>query len=72
MAEKLNWSANLDRLDEILKNLESGSLPLDEALDVFEKGIRLLKESQAFLEAAEQRVTLLTQEGEEVPFEKLS
>ncbi len=64
----MNFSENLERLDVILKQLEEGKLPLNEALKVFESGVALVRESQDFLDKAEQKVMLLTQEGEEVPF----
>jgi exodeoxyribonuclease VII small subunit len=43
-------------------------LPLDEALLIFEHGVALVRGSRKFLNEAEQRVTLLTQDGEEIPF----
>jgi exodeoxyribonuclease VII small subunit len=64
----MNFSEKLENLDEILRQLEEGNLPLDEALAVFERGIALVREARDFLEKAEQKVTLLTQEGEEIPF----
>ena len=66
----MNFSEKLENLDEILRLLEEGKLPLDEALQVFERGVMLVREARAFLEEAEQKVTLLTQDGEEVPFER--
>jgi exodeoxyribonuclease VII small subunit len=66
----MNFGENLKHLDAILKQLEEGRLPLDEALEVFEKGIALVRESRDFLAQAEQKVTLLTQNGEETPFEE--
>lgn len=64
----MSFGDNLERLDEILRRLESEPMPLDEALEVFERGVFLVRESQGILERAEQRVTLLTRAGEE-PFE---
>ena len=64
----MSFGDNLERLDEILRRLESEPMPLDEALEVFERGVSLVRESQGILERAEQRVTLLTRAGEE-PFE---
>lgn len=64
----MNFSDNLERLDVVLRRLEGDPLSLDEALLAFEEGVGLVKESRAFLDKAEQRVTLLTQDGE-VPFE---
>ena len=61
------FGENLERLDEVLRRLESDPMPLDEALDAFEQGVSLVRESRRILEEAEQRVTLLTREGE-IPF----
>ena len=65
----MNFTKNLDRLDEILNRLEEENTPLDEALAVFEQGVTLVRELQEFLENAEQKVTLLTRENKKIPFE---
>ena len=59
-----SFSENLERLDGLLKRLEAEEMPLDEALEVFEEGVALVRENQDLLDRAEQRVTLLTEEGE--------
>ena len=64
----MKFDKNLEQLDEILRQLEEGTLPLDEALSAFERGVALVRESQKFLDEAQQKVTLLTQDDEEVPF----
>ncbi|MDR1731011.1 MAG: exodeoxyribonuclease VII small subunit [Synergistaceae bacterium] len=66
----MNFGENLEHLDEILKRLEEGKLSLDESLEVFEKGILLIRESRDFLALAEQKATILTRDGEEIPFDR--
>jgi exodeoxyribonuclease VII small subunit len=66
--KKVGFDKNLKELDEILARLEEGKLPLNEALSAFELGVALVKESRAFLDKAEQKVTLLTKDGEVVPY----
>jgi exodeoxyribonuclease VII small subunit len=51
-----NFEASLLRLQEIVELLEQGTLPLDESLQLFEEGVKLTRESQAQLDAAERRV----------------
>ncbi|MDR1376594.1 MAG: exodeoxyribonuclease VII small subunit [Synergistaceae bacterium] len=68
MVVTMKFDENLERLDEILNQLEEGKLPLDDALSIFEQGVTLVRESRKFLEEAEQKVTLLTQDNGEVPF----
>ena len=47
------------RLGAIVEQLESGDLPLEESLKLFEEGVSLSKRSQAILDEAEQRVEKL-------------
>ena len=49
----------LGKLEAVVAQLEGGDLPLDEALRVFEEGVRLARVCAARLEDAEQRVRLL-------------
>ena len=46
----------VNRLGEIVEGLESGDLPLEESLKLFEEGVTLARSSQATLDAAEKRV----------------
>ena len=58
----------LRQLDETLNSLEGGDLPLDSALELFERGVGLVRDGRKFLNEAEQKITLLTQDGEETTF----
>ena len=49
----------VQRLGEIVEKLEGGDLPLEESLAMFEQGIRLSREAQSRLDAAEKRVEQL-------------
>src|SRR5215472_8488663 len=60
----------LQELEGLVTQLESGDLPLDEALRTFERGVRLTRECQAALTAAQQKVQLLLQRGESVVLEE--
>ena len=44
------------RLGEIVERMESGELPLEESLTLFEQGVLLARQAQARLDAAERRV----------------
>lgn len=54
------------RLEDILKHLASGELPLEEALKLYEEADRLISECQKKLADAEKRVEILikNREGE--------
>ena len=71
MAEKktgekkdMTFETALSRLEEIVKNMESGSIPLDAALSLFEEGVNLVKFCNKALDTAEKKVKIL-QKGED-------
>ncbi len=65
--EDMSFEAALARLESIVRMLESGNAPLDESLSVFEEGISLVKMCNEKLEAAEQKIKILTKgEGVEL------
>jgi exodeoxyribonuclease VII small subunit len=49
----------LSQLEEIVQELEEGDIPLEKALKQFEKGVKLSRDCQTALQAAEQRVKIL-------------
>ncbi len=53
----------LERLGEIVEQLEGDGLELDESLALFEEGVRLLRGAEAVLDGAEERIRLLVEEG---------
>ena len=54
--------SKLIELEEILEDLESGKLELDDALKKFEKGIKLSRECQQTLEEAEMKIQVLMED----------
>jgi exodeoxyribonuclease VII small subunit len=65
------FEAALAQLESLVIQLEAGDLPLDEALRTFEQGVRLTRECQSALAAAQQKVQLLLQRGEQVAIEDI-
>ncbi len=61
MAEK-KFEGAMSELEEIVRSLESGDLPLEEALRAFEKGMGLVRFCSGKLEEAEKKVTMLMQD----------
>lgn len=50
----------LNELEEIVRVLESGKLSLDESLELFERGVRLVRICSSKIESAERRIESLT------------
>jgi exodeoxyribonuclease VII small subunit len=50
----------LQQLEQIVHALEEGQIGLDEALQGYEKGVKLLRRCYGLLEGAERRIEMLT------------
>jgi len=61
MAEK-KFEAALSRLEEIVSELESGELGLEQSLKLFEEGVKLARICNARLEEAERKVEVLVKD----------
>ena len=61
--ENMTFEAAMARLEEIVRMLESGNAPLDVSLTLFEEGVALVKLCNSKLDAAEQKVKILTDAG---------
>ena len=60
------FEAGLQQLELIVKELESGDLPLERALELFEKGMKLSETCRKQLEEAETRIEMLVRKGDKV------
>ena len=60
-----SFETALQELEQIVSRLESGALPLEEALNEFERGVQLARQGQVKLQQAEQRVQILLSESED-------
>jgi len=68
MAEaELTFEQAFGQLEEVVQQLESGELSLEQSLALFEKGVRLAKLCEGKLDQAEQKVSQLTGVGGEGP-----
>jgi len=61
MPKQMRFEEALARLEEAVRRLEAGNLPLDEAVAVFEEGTRLARVCNERLDAAELKVSQLVQ-----------
>jgi exodeoxyribonuclease VII small subunit len=62
----VSFEAGLEQLESIVKEMESGELPLERALELYETGMKLSESCRKQLEAAETRVELLTRRAGEM------
>ena len=58
------FEASLAELETIVEQLESGDLPLEESLKLFETGVKLSRECRDRLSQAERRIEVLMKDGD--------
>ena len=62
-AEAPKFEAALQRLEQIVQQLEKGDLPLEQSLVLYEEGIKLSRLCHAKLEEAEGRIETLMKDA---------
>ena len=67
--QSLSFEQSLDRLDEIVKHLEKGDLPLSESLSLYEEGTGLINACSKMLDDADQKVVKLKKGPDRTPIE---
>jgi exodeoxyribonuclease VII small subunit len=66
-----SFEADLQELEKVVKEMEAGDLPLERALELFERGIALSDTCRKQLDAAETRVEVLLKKSGKVQAEPL-
>ncbi len=61
MAKAKTFEESITELEEIVKTLENGDTPLDNAIALFEKGMKLSAKCHEQLEKATQKIKILTE-----------
>jgi len=60
-----DFETSLQALEDIVSKMEQGQLSLEQSLTAFEQGVQLTRTCQTTLKEAEQRVSKLTQKGDD-------
>jgi exodeoxyribonuclease VII small subunit len=60
--KELSFEEALNRLEEVVRQLEQGDLTLEEALNCFQDGVSLARACSQKLQAAENQVEVLMQQ----------
>lgn len=73
--ENLSFEQAMTELEQVVVQLESGDIPLEQALKQFERGIALARATRQKLDQAEQQVKIITSsdpQAEPTPFDEHS
>lgn len=65
-----DFEGSLKELEQIVRELESGDINLDESLKRFEKGIELYKKCRLTLESAEKKIKILSDSLKEIDYQE--
>lgn len=65
-----DFEGSLKELEQIVRELESGDINLDESLKRFEKGIELYKKCRLTLEGAEKKIKILSDSLKEIDYQE--
>jgi len=58
--DQLDFEQALAMLNDLVGKLEAGELPLEESVAAFESGVKLSRRCESLLDAAEQRLQVLS------------
>lgn len=64
--ENLSFEESLEKLEEIVNKLESGDVPLDDAIDEFNNAMQLVKICENKLSAAEESIAKIVQDNGQI------
>ena len=65
-AKELSFEESLNNLEEIVKKLETGEVPLEDAINEFNKAMKLAKSCDDKLKSAEEAITKLVSDTGEI------
>lgn len=64
--ENLSFEESLEKLEEIVNKLESGDVPLDDAIDEFNNAMQLVKICENKLSAAEESIAKIVKDNGQI------
>ena len=63
MAKNKTFEESIEELETIVKTLENGECSLEDAVKLFEKGVKISNDCHKVLDSAEQKIKILTESG---------
>ena len=68
---KNDFETNLEKLDKIITELESGELSLDDAIKQYETAMKLIKDSSKILNEAEGKLLKVIEKNGDIDIEEI-
>lgn len=70
MAKKVTFEQSMQKLEQIVRELESGDITLEQSMKLFEEGTKLSASLTEQLDEAEKKVTVLMKNSDDKFIEK--
>ena len=70
MERKMTFEQSIARLEQIVKAMDRGEVPLDESLKLFQEGTELVRACEKMLDDAEQQVVKISTAADGSPVEE--
>ena len=64
MKKKITFEEGMQELEELVRSLESGQLPLEDSFKAYEKAMALKGTLSGMLDESDKRIRVLTEAGE--------
>lgn len=65
MSEKITFEESINSLEKIISQLENGECTLDKSIELFEEGMKYIKDCRNALNTAEMKINSLTDINDE-------
>lgn len=65
--DEMSFEQAMNELEQVVKQLEGGEVPLEQSISLYERGSALKKRCEDQLKAAEEKVAALTLDGDGSP-----
>lgn len=62
----MNFEENIEQLEKVVQELESGNLNLEDSIKKFEEGMNISKKCNEILEEAEKKITILVKKDDKI------
>ena len=69
-ADSLSFEQAIDQLNQIVSKIEQGQVPLQESLEQYEKGMKLIQYCRGILQDAEKRIEEVSARNEDKSTDK--
>lgn len=65
MAKEKNLEASMEALDQVLQELEKEEISLEQSFQLYQQGMKLLKECNDSIDKVEKKMIVLNEKGNE-------